>query len=194
MNRRNLEERSTGGGFSKSPPAGGGSGSGSSRAVSSRSRIGKKTPFLDKKNPSLLSSRDDKINGCSLQQHQKKKISNQEAVNSEVMNNNHNNIVSPPQQQGGCSSTMNDDNNSNNNNNHTATATATNDNNNNNHISSRPGKMVGSEVNEWPRICIPLSRKEKEEDFLAMKGTKLPHRPKKRPKAVERTLQVYILN
>nr|XP_027087627.1 uncharacterized protein LOC113709084 [Coffea arabica] len=47
----------------------------------------------------------------------------------------------------------------------------------------------GSEVNEWPRIYIPLSRKEKEEDFLAMKGTKLPHRPKKRPKTIDRILQ-----
>lgn len=173
--RRNLEERS-GGGFTKSPPPGGNSGGGSSRAVSSRSRIGKKTaPSVDKKNPSLVSTRDEKINGCSLQ-----KRKSQEAVNSDVMmntaNNNNNSIVSPPQQ-GGCSS-MNDDNN----------------NHNNEGNAGRPGKLVGTagggfEVNEWPRICIPLSRKEKEEDFLVMKGTKLPHRPKKRPKAVERTLQ-----
>ena len=43
---------------------------------------------------------------------------------------------------------------------------------------------------EWPRICISLSRKEKEYDFLIMKGTKLPQRPKKRAKNVDRSLQV----
>ncbi|KAL9263723.1 hypothetical protein AKJ16_DCAP16979 [Drosera capensis] len=43
---------------------------------------------------------------------------------------------------------------------------------------------------EWPRIYISLSRKEKEDDFYAMKGTKLPHRPKKRSKAIDRALQI----
>ncbi|XP_057549458.1 uncharacterized protein LOC130827678 isoform X1 [Amaranthus tricolor] len=47
----------------------------------------------------------------------------------------------------------------------------------------------GSEIIEWPRIYLSLSRKEKEDDFYAMKGTKLPHRPKKRAKAVDRALQ-----
>ncbi|KMT06198.1 hypothetical protein BVRB_7g162690 [Beta vulgaris subsp. vulgaris] len=47
----------------------------------------------------------------------------------------------------------------------------------------------GGEVVECPRIFISLSRKEKEDDFYAMKGTKLPHRPKKRAKAVDRALQ-----
>ncbi|XP_073007281.1 uncharacterized protein [Typha latifolia] len=42
---------------------------------------------------------------------------------------------------------------------------------------------------EWPRIYISLSRKEKEEDFLAMKGTKIPQRPKKRAKNIDKTLQ-----
>ncbi|XP_074575132.1 uncharacterized protein LOC141831633 [Curcuma longa] len=42
---------------------------------------------------------------------------------------------------------------------------------------------------EWPRIQLCLSRKEKEDDFLAMKGTKLPQRPKKRAKNIDRTLQ-----
>ncbi|KAL5232519.1 hypothetical protein ABZP36_031295 [Zizania latifolia] len=41
---------------------------------------------------------------------------------------------------------------------------------------------------ELPRIYTTLSRKEKEEDFLAMKGTKLPQRPKKRPKLVEKAV------
>ncbi|VVB12306.1 unnamed protein product [Arabis nemorensis] len=44
-------------------------------------------------------------------------------------------------------------------------------------------------VIEWPRIYIALSRKEKEEDFLVMKGTKLPHRPRKRPKNIDKALQ-----
>ncbi|BFG28553.1 hypothetical protein CerSpe_148270 [Prunus speciosa] len=48
---------------------------------------------------------------------------------------------------------------------------------------------VNYEVVEWPRIYIALSRKEKEDDFLAMKGTKLPQRPKKRAKNIDRTLQ-----
>ncbi|XP_061349050.1 uncharacterized protein LOC133294415 [Gastrolobium bilobum] len=48
---------------------------------------------------------------------------------------------------------------------------------------------VTVEVIEWPRIYIALSRKEKEDDFLAMKGTKIPQRPKKRAKNVDRTLQ-----
>ncbi|TVT97441.1 hypothetical protein EJB05_57322 [Eragrostis curvula] len=41
---------------------------------------------------------------------------------------------------------------------------------------------------EMPRIFTTLSRKEKEEDFLAIKGTKLPVRPKKRPKNVEKAV------
>ncbi|GAB4843729.1 hypothetical protein Ancab_013694 [Ancistrocladus abbreviatus] len=40
----------------------------------------------------------------------------------------------------------------------------------------------------WPKLYITLSSKEKEEDFLAMKGCKLPQRPKKRAKLIQRTL------
>uniref|UniRef100_A0A2P2L6G8 Uncharacterized protein LOC105123546 n=1 Tax=Rhizophora mucronata TaxID=61149 RepID=A0A2P2L6G8_RHIMU len=40
----------------------------------------------------------------------------------------------------------------------------------------------------WPKLYITLSSKEKEEDFMAMKGCKLPHRPKKRAKIVQRSL------
>lgn len=47
---------------------------------------------------------------------------------------------------------------------------------------------------EWPRIYISLSRKEKEDDFLAMKGTKLPQRPKKRAKNIDKSLQVNLIN
>lgn len=41
---------------------------------------------------------------------------------------------------------------------------------------------------EWPRIAIALTRKEKEEDFFIFKGSKLPQRPKKRPKVAEKAL------
>ncbi|CAK9149887.1 unnamed protein product [Ilex paraguariensis] len=40
----------------------------------------------------------------------------------------------------------------------------------------------------WPKLYIALSSKEKEEDFMAMKGCKLPQRPKKRAKIIQRTL------
>ncbi|KAI5059161.1 hypothetical protein GOP47_0025480 [Adiantum capillus-veneris] len=41
---------------------------------------------------------------------------------------------------------------------------------------------------DWPKFLISLSRKEKEDDFFMIKGTKLPQRPKRRPKVVERAL------
>ncbi|XP_076914603.1 uncharacterized protein LOC143573675 [Bidens hawaiensis] len=40
----------------------------------------------------------------------------------------------------------------------------------------------------WPKLFTTLSSKEKEEDFMAMKGCKLPQRPKKRAKTIQRTL------
>ncbi|CAM8970215.1 unnamed protein product [Rhodiola kirilowii] len=41
----------------------------------------------------------------------------------------------------------------------------------------------------WPpKFVIALSNKEKEEDFMAIKGSKLPQRPKKRAKLIQRTL------
>eukprot|EP00249_Psilotum_nudum_P019896 c27466_g1_i1 orf=312-1040(+) len=42
----------------------------------------------------------------------------------------------------------------------------------------------------WPKVLISLSWKEKEDDFMAIKGSKLPQRPKRHPKKVEKTLQV----
>jgi len=42
----------------------------------------------------------------------------------------------------------------------------------------------------WPKLLITLSSKEKEEDFMAMKGCKLPQRPKKRAKLTQRTILV----
>uniref|UniRef100_A0A7N0V3D9 Uncharacterized protein n=1 Tax=Kalanchoe fedtschenkoi TaxID=63787 RepID=A0A7N0V3D9_KALFE len=41
----------------------------------------------------------------------------------------------------------------------------------------------------WPlKFVIALTNKEKEEDFMAIKGSKLPQRPKKRAKLIQRTL------
>jgi hypothetical protein len=45
----------------------------------------------------------------------------------------------------------------------------------------------------WPKLFITLSSKEKEEDFMAMKGCKLPQRPKKRAKIIQRSLLVSLL-
>ncbi|XP_042467714.1 uncharacterized protein LOC122055487 [Zingiber officinale] len=39
-----------------------------------------------------------------------------------------------------------------------------------------------------PRFFVSLSNKEKEEDFMAMKGCKLPQRPKKRSKLVQKCI------
>lgn len=45
----------------------------------------------------------------------------------------------------------------------------------------------------WPpKFMIALTNKEKEEDFIAFKGSKLPQRPKKRAKFVQRTLNVSV--
>jgi hypothetical protein len=63
---------------------------------------------------------------------------------------------------------------------------------NNNHVDNTNGEKVSVEVIQLPKIYISLSRKEKEDDFLAMKGTKIPQRPKKRAKNVDRTLQVLL--
>ncbi|KAK7383294.1 hypothetical protein VNO78_28968 [Psophocarpus tetragonolobus] len=41
-----------------------------------------------------------------------------------------------------------------------------------------------------PKFVIALTNKEKEEDFLFLKGSKLPQRPKKRAKFVQRTLNL----
>ncbi|WCJ29563.1 hypothetical protein M5689_011189 [Euphorbia peplus] len=43
----------------------------------------------------------------------------------------------------------------------------------------------------WPpKFKIVLTKKEKEEDFIAFKGSKLPQRPKKRAKFIQRTLNL----
>lgn len=53
---------------------------------------------------------------------------------------------------------------------------------------SSEGQENGKGNLVWPKLYISLSSKEKEEDFLAMKGCKLPQRPKKRAKYIQRTL------
>lgn len=78
-----------------------------------------------------------------------------------------------------------------------------NDNNNNSksaassdtaHDSKKGGSPSGSgdaAPPVWPpKFVIALTNKEKEEDFLAIKGSKLPQRPKKRAKFIQRTLNV----
>ncbi|PKI34711.1 hypothetical protein CRG98_044889 [Punica granatum] len=43
----------------------------------------------------------------------------------------------------------------------------------------------------WPpKFVIALTNKEKEEDFIVFKGSKLPQRPKKRAKIVQRTVNL----
>ncbi|OAY66943.1 hypothetical protein ACMD2_04475 [Ananas comosus] len=54
----------------------------------------------------------------------------------------------------------------------------------------RKGSSSGSEGAVWPKFAIALTNKEKEEDFLAFKGSKLPQRPKKRAKIIQRTLNL----
>lgn len=52
----------------------------------------------------------------------------------------------------------------------------------------QPAEKIGMDMLQWPRIFISLSRKEKEDDFFVIKGSKLPQRPKRRPKLVEKNL------
>lgn len=55
------------------------------------------------------------------------------------------------------------------------------------------GSSSGSDVvpGVWPpKFVIALTNKEKEEDFMAIKGSKLPQRPKKRAKFIQRTLNL----
>ncbi|GMG99091.1 hypothetical protein Nepgr_000931 [Nepenthes gracilis] len=59
--------------------------------------------------------------------------------------------------------------------------------------SKRGGSSSGSDVVPavWPpKFVIGLTNKEKEEDFMAIKGSKLPQRPKKRAKFIQRTLNL----
>ncbi|XP_038981237.1 uncharacterized protein LOC103697778 [Phoenix dactylifera] len=52
------------------------------------------------------------------------------------------------------------------------------------------GSSSGSEGTVWPTFAIALTNKEKEDDFLVFKGSKLPQRPKKRAKFIQRTINL----
>ncbi|KAF5743207.1 hypothetical protein HS088_TW09G01272 [Tripterygium wilfordii] len=63
------------------------------------------------------------------------------------------------------------------------------------HDSKKGGSSSGSgeaaAPPAWPpKFVIALTNKEKEEDFYAFKGSKLPQRPKKRAKFIQRTLNL----
>lgn len=61
------------------------------------------------------------------------------------------------------------------------------------HDGKKGGSSSGGDTNAavWPpKFVIALTNKEKEEDFMVLKGSKLPQRPKKRAKLIQRTLNV----
>ncbi|XP_020702264.1 uncharacterized protein LOC110113892 isoform X3 [Dendrobium catenatum] len=56
--------------------------------------------------------------------------------------------------------------------------------------SEKGGSSSGSEGAAWPRIEIALTTQEKEEDFMAFKGTKPSLRPKKRAKPIQKNVNL----
>ncbi|XP_073312941.1 uncharacterized protein [Primulina huaijiensis] len=55
------------------------------------------------------------------------------------------------------------------------------------------GDLAGSEGSNtlWPpKFLLALTNKEKEEDFMAIKGSKLPQRPRKRAKFIQRSVNL----
>ncbi|CAL1402609.1 unnamed protein product [Linum trigynum] len=174
LTHRNLEKRSAGNGSPSRPSTGGGGSGGGSRVVSRSTTAGKRSPptpdKVDKKaqhqqqQPTSRSSRDEKLNGSAAallhQNH------HQAAATADHHHHHghgrHTESTSGQLDHGGAAAV------------HNNTAAA---------------PVAVPEVVEWPRIFLSLSRKEKEDDFLVMKGTKLPQRPKKRAKNVDRGLQ-----
>ncbi|MCO5593724.1 hypothetical protein L7F22_047741 [Adiantum nelumboides] len=55
-------------------------------------------------------------------------------------------------------------------------------------LANASGTGLATKVFSLPKFVISLSRKEIEEDFLKFKGSKIPKRPKRRPKAAERAI------
>jgi hypothetical protein len=51
-------------------------------------------------------------------------------------------------------------------------------------------EKVDMDLFQWPKFIVSLTRKEKEDDFFAIKGTKLPVRPKRRSKHLEKAVTV----
>ncbi|KAG4144571.1 hypothetical protein ERO13_D05G045600v2 [Gossypium hirsutum] len=56
--------------------------------------------------------------------------------------------------------------------------------------SSGSGEIAPAPMVWPPKFVIALTNKEKEEDFMTFKGSKLPQRPKKRSKFIQRTLNL----
>lgn len=66
-------------------------------------------------------------------------------------------------------------------------------NSNNGNLPASPNNKdssSGSEGSVWPKFAVALTNKEKEEDFLVFKGSRPPHRPKKRTKVIQKTINV----
>ena len=62
-------------------------------------------------------------------------------------------------------------------------------------LASLTAKVVEAKEkkNEKAEVRVSLSKQEIENDFLAMVGTKPPERPQKRPRIVQRQLDVSLL-
>ncbi|KAE8656597.1 vacuolar-processing enzyme-like [Hibiscus syriacus] len=56
--------------------------------------------------------------------------------------------------------------------------------------SSGSGEVAPAPIVWPPKFMIALTNKEKEEDFMVLKGSRLPQRPKKRAKFIQRTLNL----
>lgn len=66
-------------------------------------------------------------------------------------------------------------------------------NSNNGNLPASPNNKdssSGSEGSVWPKFAVALTNKEKEEDFLVFKGSRPPHRPKKRTKVIQKTINL----
>ncbi|KDP34127.1 hypothetical protein JCGZ_07698 [Jatropha curcas] len=101
-------------------------------------------------------------------------------------NNNHNNHH---HHHNSNHENKNNNNNHNNNNKSGASSETAHDSKKGGGSSSGSGEAAPPVV--WPpKFVIALTNKEKEEDFIAFKGSKLPQRPKKRAKFVQRTLNL----
>lgn len=104
-------------------------------------------------------------------------------------------IASPDRGAHDKKGTINHPNNENNNNNRSAASTETAHDSKKGGSSSGSGEAAVVAPPVWPpKFVIALTNKEKEEDFIAFKGSKLPQRPKKRAKFIQRTLNVSPFN
>ncbi|KAL4297354.1 hypothetical protein GQ457_07G038740 [Hibiscus cannabinus] len=56
--------------------------------------------------------------------------------------------------------------------------------------SSGSGEVAAAPIFWPPKFVIALTNKEKEEDFMVFRGSRLPQRPKKRTKFIQRTLNL----